>query len=78
MCGTGRARLRRFSFAGKSIANYCRQGVGRAGMIAATLLTLFGIDPISAVEVVSVARGVPVPETNPQREWTRSVLVHRQ
>ena len=64
--------------AGKSIAIHCRQGVGRAGMIAATLLILFGIDPDNAVELVSAARGVTVPETKPQREWIVSALIHRQ
>ena len=45
-------------------------------MIAARLLTLVGLDPDTAVERVSAARGVAVPETKAQREWIASALAH--
>jgi hypothetical protein len=70
-------RLRDQLQSGKSIAIHCRQGVGRAGMTAASLLTLSGLDPDAAVSAVSAARGVPVPETTQQRDWISSVLAHR-
>jgi hypothetical protein len=38
-------------------------------MIAASLLVMSGSDPREAVESVSIDRGLPVPETEEQREW---------
>lgn len=62
---------------GRSIVIHCRQGVGRAGMIAASILTALGIEPEDAIEATSFARGITVPETPEQQEWIRSVLAHR-
>lgn len=59
------SRLRR----GENIAIHCRQGVGRAGLIAATLLVERGLSSGEAVQRVSAARGVPIPETVEQRRW---------
>ena len=56
-------------FAGKNVLIHCRQGVGRTGMVAACLLIQSGMSPGAAVESVSAARGVAVPETPEQREW---------
>jgi protein-tyrosine phosphatase len=55
--------------AGKSVALHCRQGIGRSGLIAASLLVLSGLDPRMAFQRVSTARGFPVPETSEQRDW---------
>jgi protein-tyrosine phosphatase len=55
--------------AGKHIAIHCRQGIGRSGLLAACLLTAAGIDPDAAIQCVSAARGLPVPETPKQRRW---------
>jgi protein-tyrosine phosphatase len=55
--------------AGKNVLVHCRQGVGRTGLVAACLLVSRGLDPTAAVEKVSAARGVPVPETKEQRQW---------
>ncbi len=54
---------------GGKVVIHCRQGVGRAGMIAACLLVLRGTDPTSAVAMVEQARGTTVPETLEQRHW---------
>lgn len=54
---------------GKSVLVHCRQGIGRAGMVAASLLVLDGAEPRAAIEEVSNARGVPVPETADQEQW---------
>jgi protein-tyrosine phosphatase len=54
---------------GKNIAVHCRQGIGRSGMIAAGVLVASGINPERAVQVVSTARGLAVPETAEQRSW---------
>lgn len=53
----------------KNVVIHCRQGVGRSGLIAACLLATKGISTGSAVETVSLARGIPVPETREQRDW---------
>jgi len=54
---------------GKNIAVHCRQGIGRAALVAICLLVLSGIDPEAAIRQVSAARGCPVPETTEQRRW---------
>lgn len=54
---------------GKNVLVHCRQGIGRSGLVAACLLVKRGMSPGAAVETVSQARGVPVPETPQQREW---------
>jgi|ERR1700722_18596927 len=54
---------------GKNVLVHCRQGIGRSGLVAACLLVRNGISPGAAVESVSAARGLPVPETEEQRDW---------
>ena len=58
---------------GKNVAIHCRQGIGRSGMIAAGALALSGLRPEKAIQVVSAARGFPVPETREQREWIQQL-----
>lgn len=55
--------------AGKKIAIHCRQGIGRSGLVASSLLVMSGVDPEAAFRRVSVARGLSVPETHEQRDW---------
>jgi protein-tyrosine phosphatase len=54
---------------GKNVVVHCRQGIGRSGLASACLLVRRGMSPGAAVEVISAARGVPVPETAEQRDW---------
>lgn len=54
---------------GKNVLIHCRQGIGRAALIAACLLVLSGVDPDDAFREISLARGVPVPETPEQKKW---------
>jgi protein-tyrosine phosphatase len=56
---------------GKNVAVHCRQGIGRSGMIAAGVLVSSGAGSEKAIEAVSAARGVPIPETPAQLEWLR-------
>lgn len=62
-------RLDRELAAGRNVVLHCRQGIGRAGLVAACLLVLKGIDPETAVLQLSSARGTSVPETPEQRRW---------
>ena len=55
--------------AGKKIVVHCRQGVGRAGLVSACLLVTKGLSPQDAVNRVSAARGIAIPETPEQRNW---------
>ncbi len=54
---------------GKNIAVHCRQGIGRAGLVAICLLILSGIEQEAAIARVGSARGCSVPETPEQRRW---------
>src|SRR5437879_3765405 len=42
---------------GKNIAVHCRQGVGRAALVAICLLVLSGVEPAAAIDRVGAARG---------------------
>ena len=55
--------------AGKNVAIHCRQGVGRTGLVAACLLIKKGLSAGAAVDNVSAAREVAIPETPEQRRW---------
>jgi protein-tyrosine phosphatase len=62
--------------AGKNVAVHCRQGVGRSGLIAIAVLMSSGLTAKVALETVSSARGVSVPETLEQRRWIERVPSH--
>ena len=53
----------------KSVVVHCRQGVGRAGLLAACALILNGISAEEALSRISQARGCVVPETEEQRAF---------
>lgn len=61
--------LHRALVAGKKVALHCRQGIGRSGLIASSLLVMSGMDPESSFRQVSVARGFSTPETEEQKNW---------
>ncbi len=54
---------------GKFVGIHCRQSVGRSGLIAACLLVAGGDSPTDAFLQLRKSRGLPVPDTNEQREW---------
>jgi protein-tyrosine phosphatase len=54
---------------GKNVLIHCRQGIGRTGLVAACLLVSRGINPSAAVDIISAARGIAVPETLEQHDW---------
>ena len=61
--------LHRELAAGQSVVVHCRQGIGRTGLVAACLLVSDGLGPQEAMDRLSAARGVQVPETAQQRRW---------
>jgi protein-tyrosine phosphatase len=54
---------------GKCIAIHCRQGLGRAPLVAMCILIQGGTDLQTALQAAKVARGCPVPETKEQERW---------
>jgi protein-tyrosine phosphatase len=54
---------------GANIAIHCRQGLGRAPLLAICVLLLVGLRPAAATRAVSAARGCHVPETAEQERW---------
>ena len=57
--------------AGESTAIHCRAGIGRSSLVAASVLLHGGMSVDDAFSRISVARGVPVPDTPEQAEWLR-------
>jgi len=55
--------------AGRNVVLHCRQGIGRTGLVAACLLLTKGIGPDTAVQQLTAARGLEIPETPEQRRW---------
>lgn len=60
----------------KQIAIHCRQALGRAVLIAASLLVLNNFSPKQAFLELSRVRGYPVPETEEQKAWVESFWYH--
>jgi protein-tyrosine phosphatase len=54
---------------GRAIAVHCRAGIGRASLIAASLLLRNGFSVAEAFEALAEARGCAVPDTQEQRAW---------
>ena len=65
------ANLRKRLAAGESVVVHCRGGLGRAGMIAARLLTEAGVDPEEAMGRVRAVRTGAI-ETRAQENWVRT------
>ncbi|WP_433382102.1 protein-tyrosine phosphatase family protein [Streptosporangium sp. CA-115845] len=63
---------------GAHIVTHCRFGIGRASLLAAALLILNDVAPDMAWQQLEHARGLPVPDTVEQREWTTVLLKHLQ
>ena len=67
--------LQKFIEAGKKIAIHCRQGIGRASVIAASILLLHEYTAENAFEKIIEARGCQVPDTQDQIDWVKSFSV---
>jgi protein-tyrosine phosphatase len=62
---------------GNSVGIHCRQGIGRASLVAACVLVTSGESPSSAFQEISSARGRPVPDTSEQKNWVASFASDR-
>ena len=60
---------RRLGGSEQAIAIHCRAGIGRSSLVAALVLVSRGATPGSAFDMIQAARGIPVPDTDEQREW---------
>jgi len=58
--------------AGSSIAIHCRAGIGRAGLTMSCLLICVGMSPQMAINFVSEARRVQIPDTKEQTDFIMS------
>lgn len=63
--------------AGKHVALHCRMGIGRSAMIAAAILVALGDTPQQAFARIETARGLPVPDTQEQRQWVEQYAARR-
>lgn len=64
-------RLNELVADGKSIGFHCHGCIGRAPLIASCLLMYSGKSPDTAYDLVSHARGYPIPEARAQAAWGR-------
>lgn len=58
---------------GEAVAVHCWAGIGRSGMLVCSVLAGFVGSAQEAIEIVSQARGVKVPDTPEQRAFIISV-----
>jgi hypothetical protein len=66
------SELNDLSTSGKSIGFHCRGGIGRSPLIASCVLMFPGESAETAFELVSLARGYPIPEAQEQADWGRN------
>jgi protein-tyrosine phosphatase len=57
---------------GGHVAVHCRASIGRASLLAASVLIRLGWDANAAFDAIQLARGCPVPDTEQQRRWVLS------
>jgi protein-tyrosine phosphatase len=64
--------LSELAASGKNIGFHCHGCIGRAPLIASCVLMYAGKSPETAYDLVSLARGYPIPEARTQAEWGRN------
>ena len=53
----------------KAIAIHCRAGIGRSSLVAAAVMIAAGAHAGDALAAIQAARGLPIPDTDAQRDW---------
>jgi protein-tyrosine phosphatase len=56
---------------GRSVAVQCRASIGRSSILLAAILCLKGYPPEEALELITAARGMQVPDTPEQIAWIK-------
>lgn len=56
---------------GKNVGIHCRQGIGRASLVAACTLIQTGVSADAAFALIGETRGLAVPETAEQEGWVK-------
>lgn len=64
--------LNDFIFDGKRIAIHCRQGIGRASLIASCVLVLQNMSAEDAFRQIEISRTCKVPDTPEQIDWVKA------
>ena len=57
----------------RAIVVHCFAGIGRSTLVAAALLVRAGLTLTDALELISEARGITVPDTSAQHRWLESL-----
>jgi len=65
-------RLHAQSQRNRAIVVHCFAGIGRSTLVAAALLVRSGLTVTEALELISEARGITVPDTSAQHRWLES------
>lgn len=58
---------------GVAVAVHCRAGIGRSGLTVGSVLLRLGVPAPNVFSLVSMARGLIVPDTAEQIEWFQSM-----
>jgi protein-tyrosine phosphatase len=66
-------KLRAALEGGSHVVIHCRMGIGRSSLVAAGVLVAEGTEGPAAWAAISDARGLPVPDTEAQRDWLNAV-----
>lgn len=61
---------------GKHWIIHCRAGIGRTGIIAGAVLVTAGLSTELALQTISQARSVQVPDTDKQVAWLKQLPLH--
>jgi protein-tyrosine phosphatase len=67
------AQLTRAVRNGIAVGAHCRASIGRSTVVTAAILIGMGVEPDDALTLIKEARGYPVPDTEEQRDWIRSL-----
>jgi protein-tyrosine phosphatase len=56
---------------GEAVVIHCRAGIGRSALMAGCVLSCAGVEPAVALDLISTARQLRVPDTDAQIRWLR-------
>lgn len=59
--------------AGRTVVAHCFAGIGRSPLFVAGILVRHGLDPETAWQRITVARGHPLPDTDQQWSWVHDL-----